>query len=314
MQLSCARSRRALFSAARRVGRAGSVARASSSASSSGDGGGSSSGSSSSGDDSTHFGFRTVPTSEKERLVGDVFDSVASQYDLMNDLMSAGIHRFWKDAFVDMLGLSSVARPEALHILDVAGGTGDIAFRMARQLGRPSATRAAADGAVGGGRIVVSDINQSMLDVGKARAGAKGGFGAAPPFEWIAANAEELPFESGSFDVYTIAFGIRNVTHIDAALREAHRVLRPGGRFLCLEFSQVANPLLRLAYQQYSFEVIPRLGSLVTGDGDSYAYLVESIARFPPQAPHPPPPPPPPPPPTPSRPAACVARRRSSRA
>ena len=248
-----------------------------------------------SGSSTTSFGFRTVPEEDKERLVGNVFHSVASNYDVMNDLMSGGMHRVWKDIFVGELGVGASAR-QNLQVLDVAGGTGDIAFRVASQLteqaqhapgGAPAA--AGADGAATAdtasrSRVVVYDINESMLDVGRRRlADMKDRPTHAPDMEWVAGDAEQLPFDDSTFDSYTIAFGIRNVTRIDRALAEARRVLRPGGRFLCLEFSRVANPILRLAYEKYSFGVIPKLGGIVAGDEDSYQYLVESIARFPTQ-------------------------------
>ena len=207
------------------------------------------------------FGFRTVPAAEKPRLVHGVFTSVARRYDLMNDLMSAGIHRLWKEAMVDWLA----PRP-GMRVLDLAGGTGDIAFRILRR------TRGRAE-------VTVCDLTEAMLIEGRRRA-AEQGFGA---IDWVVGDAERLPFAVRSFDACTIAFGIRNVTHIDRVLAEAFRVLRPGGRFLCLEFSRVAVPLLRRLYDAYSFTVIPPLGELVTGDRASYQYLVESIRRFPDQ-------------------------------
>jgi len=235
----------------------------------------------------THFGFRTVPEADKERLVGHVFDNVAASYDLMNDVMSAGVHRVWKDMFVDMIGIRRMG-PCHLQVLDVAGGTGDIAFRIAEQLSAVERPAPRAEGAAGvdgeeaGARVVVCDINKKMLEEGRRRAATMSYSGANPPrCEWVAADAQQLPFDDCSFDVYTIAFGIRNVTRIDEALREARRVLRPGGRLLVLEFSQVVNPVLRKAYERYSFDVIPRLGGIVADDRDSYQYLVESIQRFP---------------------------------
>lgn len=230
----------------------------------------------------THFGFRTVDESDKERLVGNVFDSVASNYDVMNDLMSAGIHRAWKDIFVRMLGVGAQSSAN-LQVLDVAGGTGDIAFRIADELStHPAATSVHDDEQA---RVVVCDINKQMLDEGRQRAAKLDPSRTAswPRMDWIVADAQKLPFDDASFDVYTIAFGIRNVTRIPEALSEAHRVLRPGGRFLCLEFSRVNNALLREAYRQYSFHVIPKIGGLVANDAASYQYLVESIQRFPPQ-------------------------------
>jgi demethylmenaquinone methyltransferase/2-methoxy-6-polyprenyl-1,4-benzoquinol methylase len=209
----------------------------------------------------THFGFRTVPEAEKAGMVHGVFSSVASRYDLMNDLMSAGIHRLWKDAMIAWLA----PRP-GMHLLDVAGGTGDIAFRFLRRVG-------------GEGRVTVCDMTQAMLDEGAERAAKQGIDG----IEWVCGDAMALPFEDRSFDAYTIAFGIRNVTRIEQALSEAYRVLRPGGRFLCLEFSQLPNSALQWLYDRYSFNVIPPMGQAVTGDRDSYQYLVESIRRFPEQ-------------------------------
>jgi len=221
--------------------------------------------------------------------VGHVFDNVASKYDLMNDVMSAGVHRVWKDTLVSMLG-AHAPNCANLQVLDVAGGTGDIAFRIAHELGRASsaagtAARPAADGEAEVARIVVSDINTSMLAEGRRRAEQMPSLAmpSAPRLEWVPADARQLPFDDCSFDVYTIAFGIRNVTRIDEALREAHRVLRPGGRFLCLEFSHVTNPLLAAAYEHYSFAVIPAMGELVASDRASYQYLVESIRKFPKQ-------------------------------
>jgi len=211
------------------------------------------------------FGFRDVPEDQKEALVREVFSSVAKRYDLMNDLMSGGVHRIWKGAMVEWLnpqpGWTSV---------DVAGGTGDIAFRiadMARLRG-------------GAAAITVCDINQDMLNEGVRRAGEKG----EGAIEWVCGSAEALPFPDNSFDAYTIAFGIRNVTHIDKALSEAKRVLKPGGRFLCLEFSRVEAPVLDEIYERFSFDVIPKIGEWVAQDGESYRYLAESIRRFPHQA------------------------------
>ncbi len=209
----------------------------------------------------TDFGFRTVPAEEKPRLVHNVFTSVARRYDLMNDLMSAGIHRLWKEALVDWLA----PRP-GMRVLDLAGGTGDIAFRILRR------TRGLAE-------VTVCDLTEAMLVEGRRRAAAQG----FDSIEWVVGDAERLPFGPRIFDACTIAFGIRNVTHIDRALAEAFRVLRPGGRFLCLEFSHVAVPALRRLYDAYSFTVIPPLGEIVTGDRASYQYLVESIRRFPDQ-------------------------------
>ena len=209
------------------------------------------------------FGFREVPETEKEGLVRQVFSSVAHRYDMMNDLMSGGVHRLWKDAMVEWLNPQPGQR-----VLDVAGGTGDIAFRIA----------AAARAHGGEARIIVCDINADMLNEGVARADDDS------PIEWVCGDAEKLPIPDASMDAYTIAFGIRNVTHIDAALREARRVLKPGGRFLCLEFSRVEAPGLDALYDRYSFSVLPRLGELVAKDGEAYRYLAESIKKFPPQA------------------------------
>jgi demethylmenaquinone methyltransferase/2-methoxy-6-polyprenyl-1,4-benzoquinol methylase len=211
------------------------------------------------------FGYRDVPEDEKETLVREVFSSVASRYDLMNDLMSAGIHRIWKDAMVEWLNPQPGWRA-----VDVAGGTGDIAFRiadMARSRG-------------GEAKVTICDINPDMLNEGVRRAEEKG----EHALEWVCGSAEALPFPDSSFDCYTIAFGIRNVTHIDRALTEALRVLKPGGRFLCLEFSKVQAPVLDEIYERFSFSVIPKIGEWVAQDVESYRYLAESIRRFPPQA------------------------------
>jgi demethylmenaquinone methyltransferase / 2-methoxy-6-polyprenyl-1,4-benzoquinol methylase len=212
-------------------------------------------------DQNTHFGFQSVPLEEKQGRVNEVFHSVANRYDLMNDLMSAGLHRVWKSALVNMV---RPPRNRPFRHLDVAGGTGDVAFRIL-EAGGPQT------------HVTVLDINGEMLKVGRERAGHQ----YEGRIEFVEANAEELPLEPKSFDAYTIAFGIRNVPRIDAALREAHRVLKPGGRFLCLEFSKVDVPGLDKIYDAYSFNVIPRLGQMVTGDAESYQYLVESIRRFP---------------------------------
>jgi demethylmenaquinone methyltransferase/2-methoxy-6-polyprenyl-1,4-benzoquinol methylase len=209
------------------------------------------------------FGFSDVAPEEKPALVRGIFSSVARRYDLMNDLMSAGVHRLWKDQFVDWLN----PQP-GMDALDVAGGTGDIAFRIAKR------TRAHGEEA----KITVCDINLPMLEQGRLRPEA-----AATNIAWVCGDAEELPIEDASQDAYTIAFGIRNTTHLDDVLDEAYRVLRPGGRFLCLEFSRVAAPGLDRLYDLYSFSVLPRLGELVAGDGAAYRYLAESIRRFPSQ-------------------------------
>ena len=215
------------------------------------------------GPENTHFGFRQVPLEAKQALVDDVFHSVAKRYDLMNDLMSGGLHRAWKDALVTAVNPPRGPKPFAL--LDLAGGTGDIAFRTI-----------AAGGA--GTRATVADINADMLAVGRERAAERG---LDDAIDFVEANAEALPFPDRSTDAVTIAFGIRNVPRIAAALTEAHRVLRIGGRFLCLEFSAVDVPGLDRLYDLYSFNVIPALGRAVTGDADAYRYLVESIRRFP---------------------------------
>jgi demethylmenaquinone methyltransferase/2-methoxy-6-polyprenyl-1,4-benzoquinol methylase len=211
----------------------------------------------------THFGYRDVPLGEKQTLVNEVFHSVASRYDLMNDLMSAGLHRVWKDIMINALNPPRSDAPFAL--LDVAGGTGDIAFRAARAAGH-------------GFHATVCDINPEMLAVGRERA-AKNHLDDRVDF--VEGNAEALSFPDRTFDAYTIAFGIRNVPRIDLALREAYRVLKPGGRFLCLEFSTVDVPGLDRIYDLFSFKVIPPLGRMITGDADSYQYLVESIRKFP---------------------------------
>ncbi|MDB5574609.1 MAG: bifunctional demethylmenaquinone methyltransferase/2-methoxy-6-polyprenyl,4-benzoquinol methylase [Tardiphaga sp.] len=214
-------------------------------------------------DDTTHFGFRDVPLGDKQTLVNDVFHSVARRYDLMNDLMSGGLHRVWKNIMITALNPPRGDRSFAL--LDVAGGTGDIAFRAAEASGH-------------GFRATVCDINTGMLAVGRERA-AKAGLDDRVDF--IEGNAEALPFADRRYDAYTIAFGIRNVPRIDLALAEAYRVLKPGSRFLCLEFSSVDVPGLDRIYDLFSFNVIPQLGKAVTGDAESYRYLVESIRKFP---------------------------------
>jgi demethylmenaquinone methyltransferase / 2-methoxy-6-polyprenyl-1,4-benzoquinol methylase len=209
----------------------------------------------------TDFGFRRVDLDAKQGLVDDVFHKVAGRYDLMNDLMSAGLHRIWKDVMVNRLGISRTRR---FAHLDVAGGTGDVAFKVV----------AAGSGA----HATVCDINGEMLKVGKERAEKRG---LAGRVDFVQGNAEALPFPSGSFDGYTIAFGIRNVPRIQKALDEAYRVLKPGGRLLVLEFSPEVTPGLDRIYDFYSFSVIPPLGRVVTGDAEPYRYLVESIRKFP---------------------------------
>ena len=208
------------------------------------------------------FGFKPVAPEAKQGLVNEVFARVAPRYDLMNDLMSGGLHRLWKDDVIGWLAPPKSARPYAL--LDVAGGTGDIASRFLQASGS-------------GARAVICDISAEMLKVGRERAGE------GERLVFVQGNAEALPFPDKSFDAYTIAFGMRNLTHIDAALAEAYRVLKPGGRFLCLEFSAVETPILDALYDAYSMNAIPALGALVAGDAASYRYLVESIRRFPDQ-------------------------------
>jgi demethylmenaquinone methyltransferase/2-methoxy-6-polyprenyl-1,4-benzoquinol methylase len=206
--------------------------------------------------ETTSFGYREVPAAEKAGMVGAVFSSVASRYDLMNDAMSGGAHRLWKDRFVRRV------KPRAGEtILDMAGGTGDIAFRLARA----------------GADVTVADINPDMLAIGMQRAEKRGVEGLI----WAEDNAETLSFPGRAFDAYTIAFGIRNVTDIPAALREAHRALKYGGRFFCLEFSRTLWPGFADVYDAYSHHVVPRVGQLLAKDADSYRYLIESIRRFP---------------------------------
>ncbi len=210
--------------------------------------------------ETTHFGFRTVDLDEKASLVRDVFESVATRYDLMNDLMSWGIHRLWKRLFIDWL------RPHAgMRLLDVGGGTGDIAFGFLQR---------------GGGSVTVCDINSEMLAVGRRRAIDRGLLNG---LVWTCGNAERLPVPDAGFDAYTTAFCLRNVTDIPAALREAHRAVKPGGRFMCLEFSEVVLPLLDRIYDTYSFRVLPAIGERVAGNREAYQYLAESIRRFPSQ-------------------------------
>lgn len=221
--------------------------------------------------ESTWFGQKEVTAKEKtERVIG-VFDSVAERYDIMNDLMSGGIHRIWKNNFVRMIRPRAHIGGTPLHYLDVAGGTGDIAFRIRQKVENPS-------GILPG--ITLCDLNDNMLSVGRNRAIDRGWIN---DFNWVTGNAESLPLPDNCVDVYTIAFGLRNVTHIDTALREAFRVLKPGGRFFCLEFSHVQPDFLAKAYDLYSYNVIPRIGKLVANDTESYQYLVESIRKFPSQ-------------------------------
>ena len=209
----------------------------------------------------THFGYRNVAEEDKAGLVHGVFSRVASRYDVMNDLMSAGVHRIWKSAMMDWL-----APRDGQHLLDVAGGTGDIAFRFLRR--------------APGARVTVCDMTEAMLVEGRHRAEAGQ---LADRLSWVTGDAMRLPFADASFDRYTISFGIRNVTRIPDALAEAFRVLRPGGRLMVLEFSQLPVPMMQWAYDRYSFNVIPALGQMVANDRDSYQYLVESIRRFPDQ-------------------------------
>ena len=214
------------------------------------------------GAEEADFGFRRVPHGVKGRLVREVFDRVALRYDLMNDLMSGGIHRLWKDAMVEL-----VAPRAGELLLDVAGGTGDIALRLV-------------EGTRGEARVAVCDVSETMVRRGRDRALDRGKLGG---IDWLVGDAEALPIADRSIDAYTIAFGLRNVTDIDAALKEVRRVLKPGGRFFCLEFSRVTVPLLAGLYERYSFALVPWLGERVTGNREAYQYLVESIRRFPPQ-------------------------------
>ncbi|MFG6510635.1 MULTISPECIES: bifunctional demethylmenaquinone methyltransferase/2-methoxy-6-polyprenyl-1,4-benzoquinol methylase UbiE [unclassified Sulfitobacter] len=212
-------------------------------------------------DKTTHFGFETVPEHEKAGRVQGVFNSVASKYDIMNDVMSMGIHRVWKEAMMDWLA----PRP-GQKLLDVAGGTGDVSFKFLKRAGHGHAT--------------VLDLTEPMLVEGRQRAEADRLTGS---LDWVVGDAMALPFPDNAFDVYTISFGIRNVTRPQEALNEAYRVLRPGGRLMVLEFSQLPNPAMQKAYDLYSFNVIPRMGQAIAGDRDSYQYLVESIRNFPDQ-------------------------------
>jgi demethylmenaquinone methyltransferase/2-methoxy-6-polyprenyl-1,4-benzoquinol methylase len=217
--------------------------------------------------DTTHFGFETVPLAEKQAKVDDVFHKVAGRYDLMNDLMSAGLHRAWKSALLTAI---NPPKDRPFRHLDVAGGTGDVAFSVL-EAGGPQT------------QVTVLDINAEMLSVGRDRAAKR--FPDDDRIAFVQGNAEELGLPDNHFDAYTIAFGIRNVPRIDKALAEAYRVLKRGGRFLCLEFSHVDVPLLDKVYEAYSFNVIPPMGRMVTGEAEPYQYLVESIRKFPrPQA------------------------------
>ncbi|APE41975.1 bifunctional demethylmenaquinone methyltransferase/2-methoxy-6-polyprenyl-1,4-benzoquinol methylase [Sulfitobacter alexandrii] len=212
-------------------------------------------------DKTTHFGARTVREDEKAGMVRTLFSDVANKYDIMNDVMSGGIHRVWKEAMMDWLAPRAGQR-----LLDVAGGTGDVSFKFLKRAGRAHAT--------------VCDLTEGMLVEGRKRAEAAQ---MADSLDWVVGDAMSLPFEDNSFDVYTISFGIRNVTRPQEALNEAYRVLRPGGRLMVLEFSQLPNPMLQKAYDLYSFNVIPRMGQVIANDRDSYQYLVESIRNFPDQ-------------------------------
>ena len=209
----------------------------------------------------THFGFTDIPETEKAGRVQGVFNSVASKYDVMNDAMSLGIHRVWKDAMMDWLA----PRP-GQRLLDVAGGTGDISFRFLKR--------------AGDGHATVLDLTEPMLVEGRKRADAAA---MAEQLDWVVGDAMALPFPDSTFDVYTISFGIRNVTRPQEALNEAFRVLKPGGRLMVLEFSQIPNDMMQKAYDLYSFNIIPRMGQMIAGDRDSYQYLVESIRKFPDQ-------------------------------
>ncbi|XP_037536130.1 2-methoxy-6-polyprenyl-1,4-benzoquinol methylase, mitochondrial [Nematolebias whitei] len=240
-------------------------------------------------DRNTHFGFETVSEAEKSKRVYKVFENVAQKYDVMNDAMSLGIHRLWKDMLLHAMHPQPGAR-----LLDVAGGTGDIAFRFLNYVryqqerkklraAQSSQTPLWQDGYASEdgppqSKAVVCDINKEMLKVGKEKADS---LGITSGLSWVVGDAEELPFDDDQFDIYTIAFGIRNVTRIDQVLKEALRVLTPGGRFMCLEFSKVTNPVLSSLYDTYSFQVIPVLGEVIAGDWKSYQYLVESIRKFP---------------------------------
>ncbi len=209
----------------------------------------------------THFGFQTVDEDAKSGMVEGLFSNVASKYDIMNDVMSVGIHRIWKEAMMDWLNPR-----ENQKLLDVAGGTGDVSFKFIKRAGVAHAT--------------VCDLTEGMLIEGQKRAEANA---MGDQLDWVVGDAMDLPFEDNTFDVYTISFGIRNVTRIDEALSEAYRVLKPGGRLMVLEFSQLPNPMMQKAYDLYSFNVIPKMGQIIAGDSASYQYLVESIRNFPDQ-------------------------------
>jgi len=255
----------------------------------------------------THFGFSEVPLESKEELVSGVFQNVASHYDVMNDLMSGGLHRLWKDELLAMTGVGPMAEAlrrhhvtrspspsssqhqhqqkqkpgRLLNILDVAGGTGDVAFRFLEAARCPERSRSSGTDEIS---VTVCDINPHMLAVGRRRAGDRYGDAVvegSQALRFVEGNAQDLVgIDEGEYDIYTIAFGLRNVTDVGRALEEACRVLKPGGRFLCLEFSKVGNPFLKKFYDAYSFNVIPAVGDVVAGDRDSYQYLVESIRKF----------------------------------
>lgn len=212
-------------------------------------------------DKTTHFGAQTVREDDKAGMVRSLFSDVANKYDIMNDVMSMGIHRIWKEAMMDWLAPRTGQR-----LLDVAGGTGDVSFKFLKRAGQGHAT--------------VCDLTEGMLVEGRKRAEAEQ---LADSLDWVVGDAMNLPFDDNSFDVYTISFGIRNVTRPQEALNEAYRVLRPGGRLMVLEFSQLPNPMMQKAYDLYSFNVIPRMGQVIANDRDSYQYLVESIRNFPDQ-------------------------------
>ncbi|MBB5188567.1 MULTISPECIES: bifunctional demethylmenaquinone methyltransferase/2-methoxy-6-polyprenyl-1,4-benzoquinol methylase UbiE [Zhongshania] len=213
-------------------------------------------------DKTTHFGYKTVDSKDKVKMVAGVFHSVAAKYDIMNDLMSGGVHRLWKRFTIELSGV----RP-GNKVLDIAGGTGDLAAKFSRLVGS-------------NGSVVLADINDSMLTVGREKLTNKGIVG---NIEYVQANAECLPFPDNYFDCITIAFGLRNVTDKDAALRSMNRVLKPGGRLLVLEFSKPVNPVIAKLYDRYSFDILPKMGQLVTNDEDSYRYLAESIRMHPDQ-------------------------------
>jgi demethylmenaquinone methyltransferase/2-methoxy-6-polyprenyl-1,4-benzoquinol methylase len=212
-------------------------------------------------DKTTHFGAQTIPEDEKAGKVRELFSEVANKYDVMNDVMSMGIHRIWKEAMMDWLA----PRP-GQKLLDVAGGTGDVSFKFLKRAGQGHAT--------------VCDLTEGMLIEGRKRAEAEA---MQDSLDWVVGDAMDLPFEDSTFDVYTISFGIRNVTRPQEALNEAYRVLKPGGRLMVLEFSQLPNPMMQKAYDLYSFNVIPQMGHMIANDRDSYQYLVESIRNFPDQ-------------------------------